>query len=77
MPPRRFWLALVALCPVVGLGAGLLRADVGFGVAAAACAFLLVGLSLPVRWAWLDFKAWRDNQREAGDARRRERGSEG
>ena len=54
-----------------------MRADVGFGVASAACAFLLVGLSFPVRWAWLDCKAWRDDQREAEDARRRERGSDG
>ena len=55
-------LALLALCPILGLGAGLLSGDIGVGLASAAAAGSATFLSIPLRWLWLDYRAWRDDR---------------
>ena len=55
-------LAFIALCPLIGIGAGLLSGDTDVGLASAAAVGSAAVLSIPLRWLWLDYLACRDDR---------------
>lgn len=62
-------LALIALCPLIGVGAGLLSGDTYVGLSSAAAAGSTAVLGIPLHWLWLDYWAWGDDRNLKRSAR--------